>query len=398
MDKPVKSYQRNLSLIKWNGFFAGFRIFLPLQYLFFENNGLSYTQISVLIAAYSFGVLIFEVPSGVFADHFGRKKTLALAGALLALSYVLFGSSTTFIPFILASILYGMGDASISGSDEAILFDSLVEMGKEKQFRKYFGHKWAYFSYGLVISALGTSLMNEWGIPALFFLSSLFACLSLMLALLMVEPPLHQIQVERHYIQHIRKAAVFIVKHQQVKWLLIYTMCIMAAIQIFFPYIQFFLKSTAISENFFGIIYSFMIFISGLSASNAYRIEKHLGFKTTLIGISILLFIVFFYIGNTQTFSGVMGCFLLIEIVFGYCVPTLSEYFNRQVKSYHRATMVSIRSLVTNLCVMIMAPLLGWFADANGYQQMVMVLGILLGLVSSYAIVHLHYTMLTDEK
>ncbi|OAD20923.1 major facilitator superfamily MFS_1, partial [Candidatus Thiomargarita nelsonii] len=108
MDKQVKSYQRNLSLIKWNGFFAGFRIFLPLQYLFFQNNGLSYTQISVLIAAYSFGVLIFEVPSGVFADHFGRKKTLALAGALLALSYVLFGSSTTFIPLILASILYGM--------------------------------------------------------------------------------------------------------------------------------------------------------------------------------------------------------------------------------------------------------------------------------------------------
>jgi len=389
MDKQVKSYQRNLSLIKWNGFFAGFRIFLPLQYLFFQNNGLSYTQISVLIAAYSFGVLIFEVPSGVFADHFGRKKTLALAGALLALSYVLFGSSTTFIPLILASILYGMGDASISGSDEAILFDSLLEMGKEKEFGKYFGTKWAYFSYGLVISALGASLM-KWGIPALFFLSSLFACLSLILALLMVEPPLHKMQVERHYIRHLWDATVFIVKHKQVKWLLIYTVCVIAVIQMFFPYIQFFLKGTAVPEDFFGIIYSFMIFISGLSASNAYKIEKHIGFKKTLLGISILLCIALFYMGNSQTVSGVMGGFLLVEIVFGYCVPTLGEYFNRQVKSYHRATVVSIRSFVTSLCVIIMAPLLGWIADTNGYQQMVMILGILLGLLSSYAIAKLH--------
>jgi len=94
--------------------------------------------------------------------------------------------------------------------------------------------------------------------------------------------------------------------------------------------------------------------------------------------------------GNSQTVSGVMGGFLLVEIVFGYCVPTLGEYFNRQVKSYHRATVVSIRSFVTSLCVIIMAPLLGWIADTNGYQQMVMVLGILLGLLSSYAIAKLH--------
>ena len=59
-----------LKAVKW------FMIIMPIIVLFFEEHGLSLTQIMILQATYSFTVALFEIPSGFFADIYGRRLSL----------------------------------------------------------------------------------------------------------------------------------------------------------------------------------------------------------------------------------------------------------------------------------------------------------------------------------
>ena len=53
-----------------------FMVAMPIIILFFQEHGLSLTQIMTLQAIYSFSVALFEIPSGYIADLFGRKQTI----------------------------------------------------------------------------------------------------------------------------------------------------------------------------------------------------------------------------------------------------------------------------------------------------------------------------------
>ena len=48
---------------------------MPIIVIFFKENGLTLTQIMILQSVYSLTVALTEIPSGYFADFFGRKKS-----------------------------------------------------------------------------------------------------------------------------------------------------------------------------------------------------------------------------------------------------------------------------------------------------------------------------------
>lgn len=379
----------NLVKIKWHAFFAGFRIFLPLLFIFYQQNGLNFTKISFLTTAFFIGMLIFEVPSGVFADHFGRKKAIALASLLYAISCLFFGFGTTFVVFLFASFLFGIGEAFISGSDEAIIYDSLKEVKKEKEFSNYYGKKWAYFQYGFVIAALTASFIPNLNIRLSFFGTALFASISFFIALSIVEPRLHLRQKQKHYFEHLKKAIKFVYKHKVIKWLIIYIITITLTIEIFFTYIQFFLKDTGISLQYFGFIYAFFILISGIASSFAHKIEKPLGEKRTLIVIASLLFISIFSLGLIQTIASIFLFITIIEFIFGFIGPVLNQYFHMHVDSHHRATVASLRSFGTGISVVALAPLFGYISDIFTYKNMMFYLASLVIIFSIFSIVRI---------
>ena len=99
-----------LKAVKW------FMIVMPIIVLFFESKGLSLTQIMILQGTYSLFVALFEIPSGFFADIYGRKNSLVIGSIFLFLGYLIFSFFSGFNEFLFAEILLGIGGSLISGA------------------------------------------------------------------------------------------------------------------------------------------------------------------------------------------------------------------------------------------------------------------------------------------
>ena len=61
------------------GFLKNLRFFDAFLLLFFLENGISYTQIGIIYATREIIINIFEIPSGIIADTYGRKNSLIAA-------------------------------------------------------------------------------------------------------------------------------------------------------------------------------------------------------------------------------------------------------------------------------------------------------------------------------
>ncbi|MGE6487198.1 MFS transporter [Paenisporosarcina sp. NPDC076898] len=96
-----------------------------------ELNALQLVLIGTIMEV---SVLLFEMPTGLFADHYGRKKSLAFGTLVLGLAHVLEGSTPEFWAIAVASAMWGIGWTFISGAEQAWIADELDAKNLEKTF------------------------------------------------------------------------------------------------------------------------------------------------------------------------------------------------------------------------------------------------------------------------
>ena len=112
--------------------FFNARFYYPVFGVLFLDYGLTIGQLSVLNFVWAVAIVGLEVPSGAIADQFGRRPLLIGAALFMVmemalLAFVPLGNPTIlFVVFLLNRILSGAAEASASGADEALVFDSLA--------------------------------------------------------------------------------------------------------------------------------------------------------------------------------------------------------------------------------------------------------------------------------
>lgn len=101
-------------------------LYRPIMYLYFLSVGLSFTQITVLEAAYNVTTVLAEVPTGYVGDRIGRRASLVVGTAVISLTLAGIAVSETFPALLALYVLWSVGYAFRSGSEDAWLYDSLV--------------------------------------------------------------------------------------------------------------------------------------------------------------------------------------------------------------------------------------------------------------------------------
>ena len=96
-------------------------------------------QVQFLQSWFMFWHFILEVPTGVVADYFGRKKSVIIGLIFYFFGVLLYGTVPNFVVFLICEFILAMGVSLMSGADSAMLYDKLKEHGMEHESKKFFG-------------------------------------------------------------------------------------------------------------------------------------------------------------------------------------------------------------------------------------------------------------------
>lgn len=150
------AFQKDIQYYKFcaYGFFKNLRFFDPFLLLFFYQKGLLFTQIGILYAVREICINLLEVPSGLIADIFGRKRVMIFSFMAYIASFLFFYLINSFIGFVFAFVLYGIGDAFRTGTHKAMILAYLKSKGWTDYKTRYYGRTRAWSQRGSAIASL----------------------------------------------------------------------------------------------------------------------------------------------------------------------------------------------------------------------------------------------------
>ncbi len=136
------------------GFLKNLRFFEPFLILFFRDAGLSFFQIGVLYAVRDIATNLLEIPAGVLADAYGRRRSMVLSFSAYIISFFVFYSLPGFATFALAMVVFGVGEALRSGTHKALILEHLRLSDMETLKVSYYGRTRAASQLGSALNSL----------------------------------------------------------------------------------------------------------------------------------------------------------------------------------------------------------------------------------------------------
>ncbi|MET7866395.1 MFS transporter [Micromonospora taraxaci] len=158
-------------------FLSDLVLLYPLYVVFFADTGLSVGQISSLFVIWSAAGILFEVPSGAWADVVSRRLLLCLAPLVSAAGFALWVLVPSYPAFALGFLLWGAGGALVSGALEALVWTELDRLGAVDRYARVLGRSRTAGVLGVVLSGvLAGPVLAAGGYPVVGA-ASVLACL-----------------------------------------------------------------------------------------------------------------------------------------------------------------------------------------------------------------------------
>ena len=338
---------------------------VPVVFLFYRENGLGTQDLFLLKAAYSFAIVVMEIPSGYFGDIWGRKRSLVIGSVLGAIGFSLYCVSSGFWGFLACEMILGVGQSFISGSDSALLYDTLVASGKQDNYLRQEGRLVSIGNYAEAIAApLGVGLAVL-SLRTPFYFQALVAFSAVPAALLLVEPKRRKIMSRGNLAQIFRIIRYALTQNMRLKWSIIYSSVIGTATLTMAWLVQPYFVHIAMPLALYGLFLPALNLTTGSVSMHAWRVEASLGRQRTVLFIAIAIPVMYLVLSRFNTLWAVAGLFLFYS-VRGVATPVLRNYINASTPSEIRATVLSIRSLIIRFAFVGIGPLLGWQADRIG--------------------------------
>lgn len=152
MQKALK----NLRLLRYQFFFWGWLPENVILILYFNQVLDSYALAGFVFMLRYWAISLFEIPTGIISDRFGRRNTLILSAvsyALVKVFYILAFWTMPLVMLLLSSVFYGLAESLTSGTNNATVYENVQKL-QAKDFTDYFSKIKAYHVLGVGTSAL----------------------------------------------------------------------------------------------------------------------------------------------------------------------------------------------------------------------------------------------------
>jgi MFS family permease len=357
------NFKRNIRTYYFYTIFSNLLILGPILIIYLKAKGLTFTQIMLINSISAVSVVLFEVPTGAVADRIGRKYSVIIGAGLWGISLMVYVFARGFYLFALAEIIFALGSTFKSGSDIALIYDSLKKLNREDEFQRIEGRAKSYSFYAQAVGSIAAGFLYKLNMELPMIISSVFMVLTVIVSLLFIEPPIedkHDTKAET-YIKQITESGKYILSNEKVKAIILYSMVFYIFYRAGFFFYQPYFQEVNIPVDYFGVIFFIFNITAGIISKNSYKIMNKTK-KKTLMFLSSLLIASFIILGITKIWIGVFAI-LFQQVARGLYIPVTRKYLNKNIPSNKRATILSFFSLLTNLSAALAYPLFGALSD-----------------------------------
>ncbi|MDZ7721730.1 MAG: MFS transporter [candidate division KSB1 bacterium] len=336
---------------------------IPILVIFFYDNGLDQTQVMILQSLFSIAIVLFEIPSGYFSDVMGRKLTVVLGCILGSCGFLIYSFSFGFWGFLAAELVLGLGASFISGTDSALVYDTLAQLGREAEYPKIEGRCSSICNFSETAASIIGGMLAAVSLRTPFYLETAFMLMTIPLALTLVEPERHRWDASQGNWNSILQIVRFSLHENKVlKWLIFYASVTGASTLTMVWFIQPYLKESGLPLSLFGVVWAALNFSVGIFSMYAYRIERKLGRRRILLLQIPLMTIGFILAGLFQTLWAIPVLFIFY-FVRGINRPVMKSYINQMVSSDKRATVISVSNMTGRMIFALAGPVIGLIKD-----------------------------------
>lgn len=359
-----------------------FMLYMPIIVLFYQENGLSLKDVLTLQAIYSIAIIVLEIPSGYLADIWGRKNTMILGAILGTLGFGIYSLSYGFWGFLIAELTLGTAQSFISGSDSALLYDTLKSKNKEDQYIKYEGRVLALGNFAETIAAVVGGFIAHISLRSTFYAQTAVTFIAIPAAIALIEPQKTH-EIVKSGFKHILKVVKFsLFESKELALNILLSSIIGCSTLTMAWFLQAYLAQIQnFTEYQIGIAWSVVNLTVGISTFFAYRIEKRLGVKTTVLLIIFIISGSYVYLGYDESIAAFV-IILAFYFTRGLATPVLKDYINRFCEPSVRATILSVRNFVIRLFFSGFGPFVGWYADLYSLKQAFVLSGTIIFIAS----------------
>ncbi|MBN1332080.1 MFS transporter [Candidatus Dojkabacteria bacterium] len=369
--------ERNIKIYYAVEFLSYLNFFIPI-WVAYERHFISFTLIATIAGLRFVVTTLLEVPTGALGDLLGRKWSVAIGFFAETIGLIIVGIATNGTYILIGAIFRGAADAFRSGSDTALVYDSLKETGNIEKFSKVKSNATLLVQIALIISSILAGYLLHLNESLPYFAYAFFLGISGVLYFFMKEP---RIDSEKFNIgNYLKQTKIGIQKT--------FKNAYTAQLSIFYSTIggislawQMFFNQIYASEIGYDEVEKSWLF-AGIRLLNILIILRLLKSVKIVNKKNVFLFFPILMIFSTlpAAFPNIiLGTLILITATFTNTARTviLDKYTNDEFDSKYRATSISVLNLYVSMIYLIFVFTSGPIIDHLSMGAFYVIMGII---------------------
>lgn len=420
-----KKLKRNIPLDYISVFITNLNMQNSIWVLYLAYCGLNMAEIGVIEGIYHATSIICEIPSGAVADLLGRKKSMVCSRVCTAVSCVVMLFSKSFWWFAAGFAVQALGNNLNSGSEEALVYDSMKCVGQEEGYLKVCGRLDLVLEVSQGIATVLGGILAEYSYFWCYSACLVIALLALLPVLLMEEAPSEElaasvserqnmgglegqqengvsaIQVnERQDMGRLegQQGGIYFGKCNETVWdvvrrhfrvscqilksdirifkIIVYYSVVFAAETLLFFYSQQYYFGLGYNKVFISLILLAVGVVSCLGAAFSERLFRKWGKKIVVAAAVAIASALILY--GFQNLLLSVAAFVAAGFFNSVLYPIKSDALNQLIPSGQRATLISVDSMFFSIAMIVMFPVAGVMADTWGLAAVLAGIGLAL--------------------
>ena len=360
---------------------------MPFMIIYFVNLGFSFFQISLITSTFGIAMFLFEIPTGAFADGFSRKYSVILGFLISAIAVILIPFMTNFYLLLLMWAFAGIGITFISGAEESWVIDNLNKFKRDDLHQEFFIKSRSLSAFGAIFAPfIGALLVKFYSIKILWFVFGLGFLLNAFFLMCFGQEyyrpkKLKLVESIKEIALNSKKGFKFTISHKVVFSIVLAGLFIQLMI-IGDNGWQPFLVNLGMAENQLGYVYSIMaaiVMVMPFLSKLFVKFKPKIAISMIILFRMILLFSLIFIYPPLFFLAAIV--FIMDSGFVSMTDPLIQTYFHKFIPKQIRATVLSSKSMFSQLVIALTGLIAGVFLDLFGPQK-ILAFGSLFGIIA----------------